>query len=411
MKQQQFKYIKGMVQQGNPADIYFFTDVDGWSVDNFLWEFNYLVDRNVSQINIHVNSCGGSVVDGMSVFSRILDCKIPTACYNDGLAASMGSIIWAAGQEVYMKDYALLMIHNPFIDDQGSKQFNQITEAFKQQLQTIYKKRFGLSDEEIEAIMNGEEGNDGTFFTAEQAVEKGFLPADHVIETPAAVKSKVNAIVKGGYDLSKLKAVMNEVSDFTVPTVKSNVNSNNKTMTENEITVFAALLGMTGKEANVESVSAQITALKAKAEQFDTLKAALDEKEKELGTVKTELEGSKASVANLTADLDEVKSELGKYKEAEVEAQKARIDALVEDAINACKINKDDKETWVKMAENDYELAKSVLDKIPARQDISKTIAHVDEPVAQQELQSEEEKIEAKVNEVVGKEFQFRTLE
>lgn len=411
MKQQQFKYIKGAVQQGNPADIYFFTDVDGWSVDSFLCELNCLIECNVSQINIHINSCGGSVVDGMSVFSRILDCKIPTACYNDGLAASMGSIIWAAGQEVYMKDYALLMIHNPFIDDQGGKQFDQITVAFKQQLQIIYKKRFGFSDEEIEAIMNGDDGNDGTFFTAEQAVEKGFLPADHVIETPVAVKSKVNAIVKSGYDLSKLKAVMNEVTGFVAPTIKSNVNSNNKTMTENEITVFAALLGMTGKEANVESVSAQITALKAKAEQFDTLKAALDEKEKELGAVKTELEGSKASVANLTADLDEAKSELGKYKEAEVEAQKARIDTLVEDAINTCKISKEDKEVWVKMAENDYELAKNVLDKIPARQDISRAIAHVDEPTAKQELQTEEEKIEAKVNEVVGKEFQFRTLE
>ena len=82
-----FKYVKGSVKQGSPADIYYYTDVDSWSAESFVDEFRWLVDYGVSRINVHVNSPGGSVVDGMSVFSCILDCKIPTACYNDGIAA------------------------------------------------------------------------------------------------------------------------------------------------------------------------------------------------------------------------------------------------------------------------------------------------------------------------------------
>ena len=135
-----FKYVKGSVKQGSPADIYYYTDVDSWSAESFVDEFRWLVDYGVSRINVHVNSPGGSVVDGMSVFSCILDCKIPTACYNDGIAASMGSIIWAAGQEIYMKDYALLMIHNPFMDDDNGKEYDQVTEAFKKQISIIYRK-------------------------------------------------------------------------------------------------------------------------------------------------------------------------------------------------------------------------------------------------------------------------------
>ena len=102
-KQKELKYILGKVAAGLPADICFYDDVDDWSVERFLWEFDWLVENCPSKIRVHINSCGGSCVEGMSVFTKILDCQIPTECINDGLAASMGSVIWAAGNEVYMK--------------------------------------------------------------------------------------------------------------------------------------------------------------------------------------------------------------------------------------------------------------------------------------------------------------------
>lgn len=415
---QQLKYIKGSVKAGCPADIYFYTDVDYWSVDDFLWELKWLVNSDVSKINIHINSAGGCCVDGMSVFSRILDCPIPTACYNDGLAASMASVIWAAGQEVYMKDYALLMIHNPFIDGGSGKTYNNVTEAFTAQLKTIYQKRFGLSEDEIQSIMDGEGTNDGTFFTAAQAVEKGFLSQEHIIETPAATKAKVEAVIKDGVaamNISKLKAVMNEL--VQQPKVvnaikeKDNINTNVNKMNNNEITVFAALLGMTGEGATVEGVSAQINTIKAKAEKYDSLKAAYDKVNKEYATAQTELEGAKASVKNLTSDLETANATLKKYKDAEAAAEAERINALVDEAIASSKIDKADKETWVKMAQNDFTLAKSVLNSIPARADLGKEISNAQGSEAVDGVKSEEERIKAKVDEVVGKDFAFRTLE
>ena len=416
MENQQFKYIKGAVKKGCPADIYFYTDVDYWSVDDFLWELKWLIKDEVSKINVHINSAGGTCVDGISVFSRLIDCPIPTACYNDGLAASMASIIWAAGQEVYMKDYALLMIHNPFIDGKSGKTYNQVTEAFTQQLKTIYKKRFSLSDEEIDAIMNGEEGNDGTFFTSEEAIEKGFIAADHVIETPTALKGQITAELKAQTGVGAIKAVMNKYVELPKNVIEQeqdniNIHQNKDKMKENEITVFAALLGMTGEKATVEGVSAQITSIKAKAEKYDTLKASYDEVNKKLSTAQTELEGAKASVKNLTADLSEAQASLKKYEEAEKAVQAQKIADLVENAIKDCKIDKDAKETWIKMAENDFALAESVLATIPARADLGKQVAAANEGNAKEGLKNTEEEIKAKVDAVVGSDFNFRKLD
>lgn len=413
-KNKEFKFIKGAYCAGAPADICYYTDVDYWSVQEFLWEFDYLVNYvNPSVIRIHINSVGGSVIEGMSVFSKIMDCKIRIECINDALAASMGSIIWAAGDELFMKDYALLMIHNPFCDANGEKQYNQATEAFTQQLKTIYVKRFGLSEEEVENIMNGKEGEDGTFLTAAQALEKGFVDAEHIIETPKAVKDQIQAALKNTKDIGQIKAIYGLVAP-TLPSTtinEQNITSNSNTMDKTEITVFAALFGLTGEKATVESISAKINELKAKAEKAEAIQKALDEKTAQLATANAELTGAKTSISNLTADLTKAKDALKVYQEAEAKAQENKINALVDKAIKDCKISKDDREDYVKMAQSDFALAERILAKIPARDNLGQIISRANQDTAKDGLQTEEQKVQAKVEDVVGKDFKFKTLD
>jgi ATP-dependent protease ClpP protease subunit len=413
-KQQEFKFIKGACCAGMPADIFFYTDVDYWSVDNFLWEFDYLINYvNPSKIRIHINSVGGSVIEGMSVFAKIQDCAIPTECINDALAASMGSIIWAAGDELYMKDYALLMIHNPFCDVNGEKQYDQATEAFTLQLKTIYMKRFGLSEEDVENIMNGKDGEDGTFLTATQAIERGFIKADHIIETPKAVKDKINAALKSSKDIAQIKAVYGLVSPTLSTTTinKQNINSILETMEKNEITVFAALLGLTGEKATSENVSAKINELKAKADKADALQKSFDETKGELTKVNAELTGAKTSIKNLNEDLDKTKATLKVYQDAEAKAKEERVAALIDKAIAECKINKEEREAYTAMAQNNFELAENVLSKIPARDNLGQIISQANKNNAEKGVQTEQQKVFAKVDEIVGKDFKFRTLD
>lgn len=408
----EFKFIKGALKQGAPADIYFYTDVDYWSVNDFVWEFDYLVKYiDPSKIRVHINSAGGSVIDGMSVFAKIIDCPIPTECINDALAASMGSIIWAAGDELYMKDYALLMIHNPFCDCDGRKEKNQMTDAFTQQLKTIYVKRFGLTEEEAEDIMDGKEGDDGTFLTAAQAVEKGFIKEDHVIETPKAVKDKIDAALKNSKGGAQIKAVYGLLSAtlLTATINEQNQIPNSITMKENEISVFAALFGLTGEKATSENVMAKINEIKAQAAQAESLKAQLDEVQAKYNKVNAEYTGAQTSINNLTEDLKQTKAALKVYQDAEAIAQENKVNALIDQAIAECKINKDERDAYIKMAQNDFALAENVLAKIPARDNLGNIISSANTESAAGGMISEEEKVKEKVKAILG-DFKPRKL-
>ena len=60
----------------------------------------------------------------------------------------MGSIVWAAGDKSLMRDYAILMIHNPFDSTEDNKDTEgepDYVKAFRQQIEMIYMKRWGLT--------------------------------------------------------------------------------------------------------------------------------------------------------------------------------------------------------------------------------------------------------------------------
>lgn len=323
----------------------------------------------------------------------------------------MGSIIWAAGNEIYMKDFALLMIHNPFCEG-GSSECNAAIEAFKQQLKTIYVKRFGLSDGEIEDIMNGKEGEDGTFMTATQAVERGFITNDHIIETPSVVKNQILAAIKDTTDIAQIKAIFGLMAPAIDEVTINEQNTNTtKSIAMEKITVIAALFGLTGDKATAENVTSKINELKDKAAQFETTNKALEDTKAQLATAQAELTGAKTSIKNLTDDLEATKASLKKYEEAEAAANEAKVNALIDKAVKDCKINKDERDIYIKMAQDNYELAENVLAKIPARDSLGNIISKANATEAKDQIKTTEQQILDKVEAIVGKDFKFRSLD
>ena len=422
MDKKQLNYVRGECKTGFPADIYIYDDIESWSTEKFLDELNWLIDYiKPSIIRVHINSAGGSAIDGVGIFTRILDSPIPIHTYNDGLAGSIASCIWAAGSELYMKDYALLFIHNPFIEgtSNADEQENQIIRAFTTQLSTIYKKRFGFDDETIKAIMDGKENEDGTFFTADEAVQKGFLPQANVVVTDENLKMSVAATLKGAKGLSEIVKVFNFVKapEKQNPEIKTITNksieiSKSIEMEKQEVTVsvYAALLGLTGNKATEENVQAGIKELKAKADGFDSMKAELDKVKANLQEASTKLAGAEAAKNNLQKDLDKVNAALKDYRKKEEDEKNASILALVEEAINSCKINKEAKDSWIEMAKANFDLTKATLDSIPARKQISKEIANEQTEEVKDGLKTTEEEMKEMVAKVVGENFQFRHL-
>lgn len=205
------KYVVGQAKENEPAIIRFFGSVDRWNTEAFNSEFLWLQDYiKPSKIIVMINSDGGSVVYGMSTFSIIQSCPIEVDCVIEGIAASMGSVIWAAGDNLFMHDYSILMVHNPFCagEDEADENRKAMINAFRSQLETIYCKRFAMKKEDVQKMMNGEGNVDGTYFSAKDAVTAGILSKENIIKTTKAVRDEIAAKVNGITDATSLRDIM-----------------------------------------------------------------------------------------------------------------------------------------------------------------------------------------------------------
>lgn len=408
------QYVVGEVRADAPATIRFFGRVSEENTSRFNDEFDFL--ENVirpSCIRVLINSEGGSVLYGMSTYSTIANSKVDTECIIEGVAASMASIIWAAGKRSLMRDYAILMIHNPMApsDDDNDVDATEMVKAFTKQIETIYRKRFGLKAEHVRAIMEGEAGRDGTYFDAQSAVKAGIIPAENIIHTSKQLCEKVQSEVATMTDTTAIQELMSRVSaeyklfENTIPTLKQTVNdmANENKNQGFEFGAIAASLGM--KDSDVKDVMARISELA-------TIESKYKDAQKSLSDAQTVIAGKEATIQNLQKELSAATSKLSAFEKKEKDEMTARIEKLVEDAINAGKIDREAKSEWVKMAESNLSLAESTLESIPAREKISEEIAKDPDNIqaAADATKTAEQMMAEKVNEVVGENFKFGKL-
>ena len=133
-------------------------------------------------INVYVNSPGGSVTAGLAIYDtmRFVKCDVATYCL--GQAASMGSLLLAAGTKGkrYSLPNARVMIHQPWGGTQGTAsdihiQAKEILKL-KEQLNNILANHTGKSVEQIEKDTDRD-----YFMSAEEAKNYGIV--DQVVTT------------------------------------------------------------------------------------------------------------------------------------------------------------------------------------------------------------------------------------
>lgn len=415
-------------KEGEPAIIRFFDSVDEYSVASFVDEFLWLQDYiKPEKIVVLINSEGGSVLKGMAAFSVIYNCPIEVDCVVEGIAASMATILWVAGNNRYMHDYSILMIHNPFCYDRNCDDANtkNMIDAFKSQLATIYQKRLGFSKDAVESIMNGEGEADGTYFSAKQAVEAGIIAKDHVIKTSKQVNDKVKNQIEGMEDAASIKNIMASIStevgtDKLLEAISSIHNQTEQTIQikqamEKETLSFGAVAAQLGfsAETEVASVSARIAELLKIESEFKSTQAEIEglkAAKAELEDLKIQYAGKEAEIANVNSELESAKASLKVYQDAEQAAKESEIEATIQAAIKAGKIDEASVENWKAMAHNNFEMVKATLDSIQGRQTITKAIAQdpANVQAAQDALDAAEKEVQEKVTKVVGEKFELK---
>lgn len=123
---------------------------------------------------VRLNTPGGSVFEGLAIATH-LRARGDVTTMIDGLAASMGSIIFLAGSKRIMAPGTLLMIHNPSSGAWGEAEDLRkeagVLDVIADEMAKIYADASGgkLDQTAARAMMDDE-----TWLTPEQAMEYGF---------------------------------------------------------------------------------------------------------------------------------------------------------------------------------------------------------------------------------------------
>ena len=172
------------------ADLYIFGDITS-EFSRKLWEdflgdvgdvsslsiVKDLQELDAEVINVHINSNGGYVSEGLAIYNALKNhpAKIVTIC--DGFACSAASVIFMAGDERVMNSASMLMIHNAWSDARGNaaQLRNRADELEKISLASVnaYAAKCTISREEVIKLMDGTD-HEGTWILPEEALEWGF---------------------------------------------------------------------------------------------------------------------------------------------------------------------------------------------------------------------------------------------
>lgn len=173
--------IKNSVQ-ADTLDVFIYSDIgkSWWDDDDTMSadKFRKLLDDNANakNINLYINSMGGSVSEGVAIYSQIKRHKAFVTAYIDGYACSIASVIPMAADKVVMSDVSMMMIHNPWTFTWGNskdlrKTADDLDKVLEGSIIPAYKARCGdkITGEKLRELIDGE-----SYLTSQECLDYGF---------------------------------------------------------------------------------------------------------------------------------------------------------------------------------------------------------------------------------------------
>jgi ATP-dependent Clp endopeptidase proteolytic subunit ClpP len=329
------------------------TDKGELSADYVRSEISKAHSQGSKEIKLIINSRGGSVYEGFSIYNDLQDAGLKITAYIHGFCGSIATLIASAASYVEMSETAQYMIHNASGGAQGTANEIKSTAEALSQIDTIlaqnYAKKTKKTIEDIMSMMDKT-----TYMTPSQAKEMGFVDA---VRMPIAAYGKFNDKIKMDTNFknkiaSAFKAIEEaltgtEPTNFVEPLAdgltilygEGEFEVGKAVYTDETMTTFAPegehalasgkiiLVDAAGViveireveveiEANqteiltaqVETLNAEITALKAEKATIETASAAFKAKmDKEFKALKSLVETAETKVVEAAAAKSEVK--------------------------------------------------------------------------------------------------------
>ena len=296
--------------------------IDGSS---FQAELLRLDTMGKKRIQVWINSPGGVVTDGYSIYNAILKSNTPVDTYVVGIAASIAGVIFQAGRKRIMSDYGVLMYHNPF--GGGDKALFAIRESIIKMIAS----RSGIDSKEVGNIMTRE-----TFINAETALAMGF--ADSIESSDMSNNKYIRKTDDVFAFHRQCNTILNSINKFKKQDMLEIKNRLNLAEDATEEVVLNAINEIENKAK--EDIKEEMDSLKKKMEEtqsmYDSLKAEYDDMCK--NKIELELQGKEVAAKN-----------------------------LIDEVVKAGKIRNEDsvKNHWISVATENFESAKTLLESIP----------------------------------------------
>lgn len=278
------KYVKNIDDDTNVVSMYIFSNIGGFGIDGqqFANELNQ-VGQFGYDAKIHINSGGGSVMDGISIMRAIQNFPNNIETVVEGIAASIAGIIAVGSSKRTMVDFGRIMIHDPMFSTDApltTKQKNAL-QSIRSMLIKIFENNSNFDIDELDKIMTDE-----TWLDAEQCLELGLV--DSIVVTDRNTKMKET-------DSTNIMEMVNDgFADILKPQIKKPKMENLKnhlqldaTASENDIL------------AKIKNVETELATAKSENERIET---ELNDLKTENGELKNEVESAQKEIATNIVD-------------------------------------------------------------------------------------------------------------
>lgn len=143
----------------------------------------------INGIELYINSIGGYVDEGVSIYNLLKRQSVPVTAYIDGMACSIASVVAMAADKIVMPSNTTMMIHHAIGGCYGNakehREFATQLDKISEASTNSYLVHAGdkLTRETLEPLLNAE-----TFLTAEEAFNIGLC--DEILDPVDLTDSK-----------------------------------------------------------------------------------------------------------------------------------------------------------------------------------------------------------------------------
>lgn len=226
------------------ADLYFYGDIvsswwGAWEDSDQYPESvkNFLEEAKGKDLNIYINSGGGSVFAGIAIYNMLKRHDGQKTVYVDGLAGSIASVIALAGDKVIIPPSASMMVHKPWTYTSGNatelRKLADDMDAIEECIMNVYQENLkeGVDIETVRELVNAETWLNGKeaaeYFDVEVGIDKEIVacaselfknykhvPSQFAEKPTAVVENKVDQEIEEKLNQISLKSGLNARSFF-----------------------------------------------------------------------------------------------------------------------------------------------------------------------------------------------------